>query len=117
MTTLSVNGLHVELDRKTLVSKIDLEVSVGEWICIIGPNGAGKSSLLKALAGIIPSTGEIHIDGSNVRDLQNETGHAGLLTSHKNQSCRLGCGFLITCYLVERRTSKCWQPSLREIWK
>lgn len=69
MTTLSVNGLHVELDRKTLVSKIDLEVSVGEWICIIGPNGAGKSSLLKALAGIIPSTGEIHIDGSNVRDL------------------------------------------------
>jgi iron complex transport system ATP-binding protein len=69
MTTLSVRNLHVELDRKTIVNNIELEVSVGQWICIIGPNGAGKSSLLKSLAGIIPSTGEILIDGSNVRDL------------------------------------------------
>ena len=69
MTTLSVRNLHVELDRKVIVNNIDIEVSVGQWVCIIGPNGAGKSSLLKSLAGIIPSTGEILIDGSNVREL------------------------------------------------
>lgn len=69
MTKLTVRDLRVELDRKTIVSKIDIEVSVGQWVCIIGPNGAGKSSLLKALAGIIPSTGEILIDDSNMRDL------------------------------------------------
>jgi len=69
MTKLTVNGLQVELDRKSIVRNIDLEVSVGQWICIIGPNGAGKSSLLKAIAGIIPSTGEILIDDSNLRDL------------------------------------------------
>jgi iron complex transport system ATP-binding protein len=69
MTTLSVRGLHVELDRKTIVNDVELEVSVGQWVCIIGPNGAGKSSLLKSLAGIIPSTGEILIDGSNMRTL------------------------------------------------
>jgi len=69
VTTLSVRGLHVELDRKVIVDNIELEVSVGEWICIIGPNGAGKSSLLKSLAGIIASKGEILIDGSSVRDL------------------------------------------------
>ena len=69
MTTLSVRGLHVELDRRVIVNNIELEVSVGQWVCIIGPNGAGKSSLLKSLAGIIPSTGEILIDGSNVREL------------------------------------------------
>ena len=69
MTTLSVRGLQVELDRRTIVSDIDIELGVGEWICIIGPNGAGKSSLLKALAGIIPSTGEIRIDDANMRDL------------------------------------------------
>jgi iron complex transport system ATP-binding protein len=69
MTTLTVRNLRVELDRKTIVSKIDIEVSVGQWVCIIGPNGAGKSSLLKALAGIVPSTGEILIDDSNMRDL------------------------------------------------
>jgi iron complex transport system ATP-binding protein len=69
MTKLTVRGLQVELDRKTIVRNIDLEVGVGQWICIIGPNGAGKSSLLKALAGIIPSTGEILIDDSNMREL------------------------------------------------
>ncbi len=69
MTQLSVRGLQVELDHQTIVNNIDVEVAVGQWVCIIGPNGAGKSSLLKALAGIIPSTGEILIDGSNVRDL------------------------------------------------
>jgi iron complex transport system ATP-binding protein len=69
MTKLSVRKLQVELDHKLIVQNIDLEISIGEWICIIGPNGAGKSSLLKSLAGIIPSTGEILIDGSNVREL------------------------------------------------
>lgn len=69
MTTLTVHGLNIELDRKKIVSNIDLEVSVGQWICIIGPNGAGKSSLLKALAGIIPSTGQIFIDNTNLRAL------------------------------------------------
>lgn len=69
MTKLTVRGLQVDLDHKAIVHNIDLEVGVGQWICIIGPNGAGKSSLLKALAGIIPSTGEILIDDSNLRDL------------------------------------------------
>ena len=34
---------------------------------IIGPNGAGKSTLLKAILGLIPSTGEILIDGEPTR--------------------------------------------------
>lgn len=34
---------------------------------IIGPNGAGKSTLLKAILGLIPSTGEILIDGEPAR--------------------------------------------------
>ena len=69
MTSFRVRGLQVELERKTIVNNIDLEISVGQWVCIIGPNGAGKSSLLKALAGIIPSSGELMIDESNVREL------------------------------------------------
>lgn len=69
MTSFKVRGLQVELERKTIVNNIDLEISVGQWVCIIGPNGAGKSSLLKALAGIIPSSGELMIDESNVREL------------------------------------------------
>lgn len=39
---------------------------------IIGPNGAGKSTLLKAILGLIPSTGEILIDGEPARKALNK---------------------------------------------
>jgi molybdate transport system ATP-binding protein len=35
----------------------------GEVVAVIGPNGAGKSTLLRALAGLVPSRGDIEVDG------------------------------------------------------
>lgn len=35
-------------------------------ICILGANGVGKSTLAKALSGLIPSAGEIMIDGADL---------------------------------------------------
>ena len=40
---------------------VDLDVEVGEIVCLIGPNGAGKSTLLKAICGAVS-----HLDGSIV---------------------------------------------------
>jgi ABC-type branched-subunit amino acid transport system ATPase component len=34
---------------------------------LIGPNGSGKSTFLNALTGIVPATGSLSVDGSNVR--------------------------------------------------
>ena len=36
---------------------------------LLGTNGAGKTTLINSFMGIIPSEGEIQIDGKNVRDL------------------------------------------------
>lgn len=69
MTTLSVKNLSVSIDDKEIVKDISLSISSGEWLCIIGPNGAGKSTLLRTLAGILPSHGELTIDGSDLRSL------------------------------------------------
>ena len=69
MTRLEVRNLHVELNGSEIVRNFEVNLSVGEWICIIGPNGAGKSTLLKSLAGIIGSVGEISIDGNDMRAL------------------------------------------------
>ena len=69
MTQLNVRGLHVTLDHKAIIKNVELSVALGEWVCIIGPNGAGKSSFLKALAGIIESTGDIFIDDADLRHL------------------------------------------------
>jgi len=67
MTTLKVSKLSVTINGKSLVDDVSFSLDVGQWLCIIGPNGAGKSSLLKAVAGIASSTGELHINDHNLR--------------------------------------------------
>ena len=69
MTQLNVRGLCVTLNRQDIIKDIELSIALGEWVCIIGPNGAGKSSFLKALAGIVDSSGEIFIDQTDLRQL------------------------------------------------
>ena len=69
MTTLRANLLNVTLGNKKVVSDFSVTVSVGDWVCVIGPNGAGKSSMLRALAGIVDSSGELFIDDKNLRSL------------------------------------------------
>lgn len=62
---LSLQAVRVEYNGCPSVVSFDQTVRSGEWVCVIGPNGAGKSSLLKAIAGIVPYTGNIQI-GSKV---------------------------------------------------
>jgi len=51
------------------VSGFDLAVAEGEWVSLIGPNGAGKTSILRALARLVPFTGEVRIGGTQVTAL------------------------------------------------
>lgn len=74
MTTLKVTNLSVQLGPKTAVTDFSVELTLGDWVCVIGPNGAGKSSMLRALAGIVESTGDMFIsyadnDKMNLRNL------------------------------------------------
>jgi len=36
---------------------IDLDVLLGEIVCLVGSNGAGKSTLLRCISGLLPATG------------------------------------------------------------
>jgi len=45
-----------------LLAPIDLEIGAGKLVFISGPSGAGKSLLLRAIADLDPSRGEVLID-------------------------------------------------------
>lgn len=47
----------------------ELACAAGEVLAVMGPNGAGKSALLKALAGVTPSTGHVEVNGRAVGHL------------------------------------------------
>jgi molybdate transport system permease protein len=46
-----------------------LSAEPGEIVAVVGPNGAGKSTLLRALAGLQPATGSLHLAGRDVLGL------------------------------------------------
>jgi len=66
---VDVKGVSVEFGRRKILDNINFQLDRGEFLIIIGPNGAGKSTLLKAILGLIPFKGEIHIFGKDIRKL------------------------------------------------
>lgn len=49
-----------------------IEIGEGQIVTVIGPNGAGKTTMLNALAGLIPSKGELCFLGKDIRRLEVE---------------------------------------------
>lgn len=45
---------------------IDLDVAPGEIVAVVGANGAGKSTLLRAIAGQMPTGGDVTFDGTSL---------------------------------------------------
>ncbi|RYF35833.1 MAG: ABC transporter ATP-binding protein, partial [Comamonadaceae bacterium] len=70
---LEARGLSTALgngsQKNEILHGIDLRLPAGRWTAIVGPNGAGKSTLLRALAGLLPSTGEVFLQGRSLGTL------------------------------------------------
>jgi branched-chain amino acid transport system ATP-binding protein len=64
---LEIKGLSVSYGAVEAVHQVDLVIHAGEIVTVIGPNGAGKSTLLAAAMGLLPSRGEIRLDGAVIR--------------------------------------------------
>ena len=72
---LRISDLRVSYSRSGLLTKssplvavdgVSLSVAKGEIYAIIGESGSGKTSLLRAAAGLLPASGSVRIDGSEV---------------------------------------------------
>ena len=66
---LEALNLQVHYGGISAVKGISFVVEENEIVCLIGANGAGKTSTLKALARMIPSTGEIHYGNQRIEGI------------------------------------------------
>lgn len=69
MTVVKVQHLAAQRNGQPVLDGICLQIARGELFGLIGPNGAGKSSLLQALAQLLPSTGTLELNGTDLRSL------------------------------------------------
>jgi iron complex transport system ATP-binding protein len=53
--------------KKTVLHGVSFVAPRGQITALLGPNGSGKSTLLKSVLGLLSSTGELCLDGVDVR--------------------------------------------------
>ena len=66
---LSVTKAAVSLGGRPVLTGIDLTVRRGEFVAVVGPNGAGKTTLLRAIAGLVPASGDVTVGTSHLTRL------------------------------------------------
>ena len=66
MSSIEFRDLEVRFGKRMAVRGFTDTVRSGEWLGLIGPNGAGKSSILRAIVGVVPSRGEVIVDGASM---------------------------------------------------
>lgn len=62
---VDVASLRVSYGRHVALADVSLAARPGEVLAVVGPNGSGKSSLLKAIAGVVASSGRIAFEGGS----------------------------------------------------
>jgi iron complex transport system ATP-binding protein len=66
---LAAQALSVTLGGRAVLYGFSLSLTRGHLVALVGPNGAGKTTLLRALAGLLPSQGEVTVGGDRLSSL------------------------------------------------
>ena len=64
-------NLTKDYGERRAVAGLDLRVATNEFLILVGPSGCGKTTTLTMINRLVePSSGDIRIDGSNVREFE-----------------------------------------------
>jgi branched-chain amino acid transport system ATP-binding protein len=87
---LDVRGISVGYGDLPVVTGLDLQVESGEVVALLGANGAGKSTTILALAGALPASGTILMDGEPLRGPLHRRARRGLSLIPEGRSVFMG---------------------------
>ncbi len=63
---LEVSELRASYGAVRVLHGLDFVVNEGEAVVILGANGAGKTTTLRALSGMVETSGHVHFDGHSI---------------------------------------------------
>ena len=56
---VSLKNITVKYDSATALEEVSLDIYPDDFLGVIGPNGGGKTTLVKAILGSVPHSGEV----------------------------------------------------------
>ena len=77
MRALEVKDLTVwfEEQERPAVEDVSFSLDEGQIAILIGPNGSGKSTVLRAILGLVPSTGDVRVFGMPAAQARRQIGY------------------------------------------
>ncbi|MCS7120911.1 MAG: ABC transporter ATP-binding protein [Nitrososphaerota archaeon] len=85
---LEIRGLTVQVQDRTILEDVDLNIPRGEVHVIFGPNGSGKSTLIMAILGFPAykiTSGRIFFEGKDITNIPvNERVKLGISVAFQN---------------------------------
>lgn len=77
---LKIDHLSLGYDGVGVVSDFNLQVNSEEFISLLGPSGCGKTTILRSIAGLMPTMGgSITLNGSDITNLPPERRDVGIV--------------------------------------
>ena len=67
---LTLKDVNAYYGKSQILHKISVKAEEGKVTCLLGRIGAGKTTCLRAIMGMIPSSGNIEFKGENLRKKQ-----------------------------------------------
>ncbi|NYE21543.1 ABC transporter ATP-binding protein [Microbacterium immunditiarum] len=64
---LEVSGLRAGYGNVQVLRDVSFTIGRNEVVVLLGSNGAGKTTAMRAIAGLLPFTGEARLDGVSLR--------------------------------------------------
>jgi branched-chain amino acid transport system ATP-binding protein len=79
VTILTISNLSAGYGNAPVISDVNLSVDDGDIAVVLGANGAGKTTLMRALSGMIRSSGRVELSGTDISGyLTHERARVGL---------------------------------------
>ena len=75
MNLVTLRDVGVAYDGYEALQHVDLEIADNDFLGVIGPNGGGKTTLVKAILGTVPHTGEVRLAPELFRDKERLIGY------------------------------------------
>ena len=92
MNLVTLHHVGVAYDGYEALKNVDLTIAQDDFLGIIGPNGGGKTTLVKAILGTVPHTGEVVLSPELFRGKERLIGYMPQISNFDRTFPDLGAG-------------------------